>query len=292
MRAFEPLTPTPSTASLTPVLGLFAAEGGYVAELGGEASVSRLLTVVLNFDAPARQPMLLRLLVGGLRHVIERRQVITSATAPDRLPIFFKDYPPSSVNVVVVLPDAAKLQAAEVDGALATLRALPNLQVQLVVGVAESPWAWAGLSSVEHFVETGRSRLEWASASVYWILATAMAPKALLEVDAEEMRSFFGTAANPSFLVHAQWEPAAGSVHLHGDFDASELLHASASMVTSLMAEATGRSTRGIASEWAALCAPDAVVAANVATECFDVSPDGFKAPGRLVALCKARRAA
>lgn len=289
-RAFSPILSSASTAPWTRTLGIFAAEGGYVVDDDGATLEHRRLTVVLSFDASARQRTLHSALTESLRYVAERYQLVQLADAAAQLTRFFDAYEPVSVNVVVILPDDAKaLPTDVVDDALAAVRAASSLHIETIAAVAESPRDWEAVRGIDYYVGAGNSGTHRAGLSLYRIFAALMAPEALLEVDADEIQSFLGTASAPSFLLHAEWEPASEVLRLSADSDASALKRAHASLLTILIAEPSPSLAKQVMRQWSSLCPSGALVAGSATVGFFEPGWQADDVPQRVVALCHER---
>jgi hypothetical protein len=285
-RAFAPIHSSVSTAPWSHVLGIFAAEGGFMWDDDEVTKRQNQLTVVLNFETLVRQRTLLPSLAGAMRFVVERHQFVPLVEAERRLTEFFAGYEPASVNVVVVLPDDRQFPREAVDAALATLRRITTLSIDVVAGVAEMPADWAGLRSVAHFVETGRSGPHWAAISMYRIFGAVMAPEAVMETDARQIATFLGSALDPAFLVHAEWDPDGDKLSIFRDFE-SEVAGIDASLVTTLTPHGTPLFARKVLQQWRALCPAGALLAGNVTGGFFEPSWRALDVPQRVVVLCR-----
>lgn len=285
-RTCAPIYSSVSTAPWSHVLGIFAAEGGFLWEDNGDETKQRQITVVLNFETLVRQRTLLPSLAGAMRFVVERHQFVPVLEAERRLTEFFAGYEPASVNVVVVLPDDSQFPLEAVDAALDTLRRITTLSIDVVAGIAESPADWVGLRGVAHFVETGRSGPHWAAISMYRIFGALMAPEAVMETDACEIATFLGSASDPAFLVHAEWDPDGDKLSIFRDFE-SEVAGIGASLVTTLTAHGTPAFAGKVLQQWQALCPAGALSAGNITAGFFEPSWRALDVPQRVVALCR-----
>jgi len=286
-RAGLPIHSSTCTDPWPATLGIFAAEGGHKVEANGSMLESRHLTVVLNFESLTRQRTLMCLLVGAMRFVIERHQFVPLADAMAQLTRFFSAYERASVNVIVLLPDATSMSMVLVDEALATMGNIPALCIESVVGVAEAPHDWSALCGVRYFVDAGISGVHWAALSIYRIFAAVMAPEAILEVDTSDIQSCLGTASDPSFLLHAEWDPGARQLRLFADCDESDIGRVAASLLTTLTVNATPTFARDVMRQWAAICPPDALVAGSITVGFFEPSWRAEENAQRVVALCR-----
>lgn len=286
-RACVPLQSAQSCEPWTDALGIFAAEGGYAMDEDGTVTAHRILTLVLNFDLMSRQWHLLSALAGSARFIVERRQVVPLVEASSRLSQFLAPYEGVTANIVVVLPEGRPVDTRGIEEVLSELCRTSYLTIENLVGLAGQPNQWAELQQIAHLVESGPSGRSWAAVSVYRTLAALMAPKALAEVDAHDIRYFLGTAYQPSFVVQLEIDPQTGALDYASDFAPCSRRPFAAALVTSLMAEVNVSFPSQLLKQWSTLQATDAEVAISVPVGFFEPSWRASDAPMRLVALCR-----
>jgi hypothetical protein len=190
---------------------LFIAEGGYTfsdihckyKEFNEESA--RILTVYVNLDIQPKQMMFQAEISGALIGVLEHCYVVPWKGLHVALHNLLADFPPSTLTIVVQLPELGRLDIPTVDDVLACFVTSTLHFTAIILAVARRTEDWTGLSQVGHFVASTGMTVEGDAVALFKSLSSFMAPLAICEPDDEEFKQTLGTALSPTFLAHAVW---------------------------------------------------------------------------------------
>ena len=187
---------------------LFIAEGGYIfgdAHYKGYKEPIRVLTVYVNLDIQPKQMTFQAEISGTLIGVLEHCYIVPWKGLHVALNNLLADFPPSTLAIVVQLPELGRLDIQTVDDLLACFVTSTLHFTDIILAVARRTEDWKGLSQVGHFVASTGMTVEGDAVALFKSLAGFMAPYAIYEADGEEFKQTLGTALSPAFLAHAVW---------------------------------------------------------------------------------------
>ena len=187
---------------------LFIAEGGYIfgdAHYKGYKEPIRVLTVYVNLDIQPKQMTFQAEISGTLIGVLEHCYVVPWKGLHVALKNLLADFPPSTLAIVVQLPELGRLDIQTVDDVLACFVTSTLHFTDIILAVARRTEDWKGLSQVGHFVASTGMTVEGDALALFKSLAGFMAPYAIYEADGEEFKQTLGTALSPAFLAYAVW---------------------------------------------------------------------------------------
>lgn len=272
-------------------LKVFIAEGGCSLELGrgGDVDVARYLTVMLNFDTSSVQRF--SDFASSIQAVLEHTFTVPWDRLEADKAVLLRAYPPSVVNMVVRLPAKRELAASAelVDSTLESLLGGSFHRTGVVVGLAAQPSDWGGLQHLRHFVAAPAASLDHDAIAVFKVVATMMAPSAILEWDDVDLYEALGCAGSPSLVAHANWQPVAQRLRFSSARDAAIAARAQNAFICTLSASPTLHTASRLMKGWRAHVRQSCDCVFSVTSGFFEPTRlgDNSDQPTRVIAICR-----
>lgn len=118
---------------------------------------------------------------------------------------------PSSLCLVVALPDYSAEVSRQIANLLEAIRQTRHHQLNLAIAIAVDPKSWSGCQGFDGYVVSDAEDAHGSALIVFNMLTAFMAPGMAVCVDSEDLRTVLGSQKRPSTVTSGVWLPESGA---------------------------------------------------------------------------------